>query len=126
MSEPAVSPEAQQLIIEHIHSIEQLEILLALGTNPHQFWSVRDIFKVVQSNENSIAQCLESFAKANLVTAGPDGTFRLTDNAMLIQCVAELAKAYRERHVTVIEMIYKKPDQQIRHFAAAFRWRKEK
>jgi len=122
----AVSPAAQQLIIEHIHSIEQLEILLALGTNPGQFWSARDIFRVVQSNENSIAQCLISFSAAGLVIATPEKTYRLAENPVLLEIVPELAKAYRERHVTIIEMIYKKPERQVQNFAEAFKLRKEK
>jgi hypothetical protein len=126
VSESPMSPEAQQLIAQCIPTIEQLEVFLTLAKNPAEAWSVGDIFRKVQSNENSISRCLESLVRNGLAIALPEGRFKLADDAKVQTIAAELAQAYRERYVAVIGMIYGKPDRQIQSFANAFKFRKEK
>ena len=125
MSEVPISPEAKQLIISSIHSIEQLEIFLLLGKDAKRLYSPAEIFHVIKTNEASISRCLELFVRDGLVTVHSDAHFQLVDDAKLLGIVSELAQAYRERYVAVIGMIYNKPDQQMRSFSNAFRFRKE-
>lgn len=126
MSEIPISPEAKQLIDRCIYSIEQLEVFLLLGQNPQRLYSPAAIFHIIKTNEASITHCLDSFVRDGLATAQSDGHFQLVNDAKLLGIASELAQAYRERYVAMIGMIYNKPDQQMRSFANAFRFRKEK
>ena len=126
MSELPISSEAKQLIAQSIHSIEQLEIFLLLGRDAKRLYSASEVFHVIKTNEASIARCLDFFVRDGLATAQPDGHFQFVNDGKLLGIASELAQAYRERYVAVIGMIYNKPDQQMRSFANAFRFRKEK
>jgi len=106
--------------------VEQLEIFLALGSEPQRFWSVHDIFQKIQSSEKSISDCLDFFCRSGLATADAERRFQLTTRSDLVKLAAELQKIYRERRVTVIETIYKKPPGPIQSFADAFKFRKDK
>lgn len=125
MAANAISQKAQSFLAQHIQSVEQLEIFLALGTEPERFLSAREIFQRIQSSEKSISTCLEHFSQTGLAVADDHGGYRLADQSDLLELVAELKQAYRERRVTVIEMIYKGPSDQIQSFADAFRIRKD-
>jgi hypothetical protein len=125
MSDVPISPEAKQLIARSIYSIEQLEIFLLLGKDARRLYTQVEIFRVIKTNEASIGRCLELFVRDGLATAQSDGHFQFVSDAKLLGVAAELAQAYRERSVAVIGLIYNKPDQQMRSFANAFRFRKE-
>lgn len=126
MPENALTREAQQWFAQHIHSVEQLEIFLAVSEDKHRAWTAPEIFRKVQSNENSILRCLQYFATQGVVIVESEGRYRIADNAGLLQIASEFARAYRERYVAVIELIYKPPTRQIQDFADAFKLRKDK
>lgn len=122
-----ITQEAQQFIAQYIQSVGQLEIFLTLGDGGDRSWSVDEVFRKIQSNEKSISDCLENFLREGVAILEKEGRYRLSDKSPnLVAIASELQKAYRERQVTIIEMIYKKPPRQIQSFADAFRLRKDK
>ncbi|MGH7972641.1 MAG: hypothetical protein ACREIC_28340 [Limisphaerales bacterium] len=74
-----------------------------------------------------MARCLESFRKSELLICRNPGSYEFAaGNAELGGTIHALAKAYRERRVTVIEAIYQRPGDPIQDFANAFKLRKDK
>jgi hypothetical protein len=68
---------------------------------------------------------METFSSEGLLVREKD-RFRLSqDNPQLAQLASELRRAYRERHVALVELIYRNPTRQIQSFADAFKFRKE-
>ncbi len=127
MSASFKTPELRQFAANYISSVEQLEILALFQSNPQKSWTVKEIYRHIQSSEASVASCLEAFAKNGLIALQPDGNYRLSPRTPeLARCIAELTKAYRERRVSVIEMIYDRPSDVIQDFADAFKLRKQK
>jgi hypothetical protein len=123
----SISPELRKFIAEHIPSVEYLEVLCLLQEDTVKSWSVGEVLHRVQSSEKSVAQCLEQFQAAGLVTAEAGGRHRFSPSGKeLAETAAALVKTYRERRVRVIESIYAKPSDPIQDFADAFRLRKEK
>jgi hypothetical protein len=126
-SDHPIPAELRQFIAEHVHSIEQLEILILLGENSTKAWSVSEVFRQIQSSEKSVLNCLEEFRRAGLANSNGAGLYNfLARDGPLAGTVPALAKAYRERRVSIIECIYEKPRNPIQNFADAFRLRKEK
>jgi hypothetical protein len=120
-------PELPQFIARHIGSVEQLEILCLLWGTPQKAWSVREVFRVIQSSEASVADHLARFLKEGFVVANSDGRFRYhPTRPELEDCVAELVKTYQERRVAVVEMIYQRRPETLHDFANAFKLRKDK
>jgi hypothetical protein len=127
LSENSSFNDLQKFIGRHIQSVEQLEILCLLAENPAHGWTVPDVFRRIQSSEKSVASWLKKFTQDGFGVEEPEGVFRFAPaTAELSSGVAMLVKGYRERRVTVVEMIYQKPADPIHHFADAFRIRKEK
>jgi predicted transcriptional regulator len=126
VAENPISKKAQSFIAQYIRSVEQLEIFLTLAKEPRKPLSVSQIFKQIQSSENSIADGLRRFVEEGLAVAEENSRFRIPEKpTWLMEVAAELQSLYRERRVTIIEMIYTKPAGPIESFAEAFRIRKE-
>jgi hypothetical protein len=122
-----LTPPLREFIAQYVRTIEQVEILCLLTSSPAKTWTVPEVFRTVQSSQTSIADCLESFRKSGLLDSEPDGRYRLASSRPeLTQLVSELAAAYRERRVAVVETIYGRPPDTIQDFADAFKLRKGK
>lgn len=119
-----ISVEMQHFIAQHVQSVEQLEIFCLLSDTPQKSWSVADVFRKIQSSEKSVSECLKKFAGEKLLIAESGGMYRLSpENESLAK---ELATAYRQRRVTIIELIYKTSATPIQDFAEAFRLKRKK
>jgi predicted transcriptional regulator len=121
VSTRSASVDLQKFVAQHVHSVEQMEILCVLCDDAQKCWSVAEIFRQVQSSEKSISDCLKKLTANGIVTQTTDG-YRLA--ADKIPLVSELAEAYRKRRVMIIELIYK-PTAPIEDFAEAFRLKKK-
>jgi hypothetical protein len=126
MSTHSISSEVQRFIFRHIETVEQLEVLSLLVENPTTAWSVQEVFRKIQSSEKSVAETLATFARTGLAVKTEDGRFRVLNNGNGNPSLASaVVAAYRQRPVTVIECIYKKPSTSIQGFADAFKFKKE-
>src|ERR1043166_4426279 len=88
---------------------------------PGKWWTSAEVFRQVQSSEKSVLDCLETFQSAGLLEVGPDGYRFFQNKNERTGTATTLARTYRERRVSVIECIYKKPPDPIQDFADAFR-----
>ena len=109
-------------------SVEAVELLLLLARSPGQARSSADLAHALRPtvvSESVVRDYLNAFVACGLVVkhAGnayeysppPEGTARL---------VAALEKAYNERPVSLVRLIYALKDKKIRSFADAFKLRK--
>ncbi|HEY3853226.1 MAG TPA: hypothetical protein VGO67_02410 [Verrucomicrobiae bacterium] len=126
MAGNSISPETLKFIGLCIESVEQLEILCLLVENSSRDWSVKEIFRVIQSTETSITMGLEKFVKADLAIQNAEFRHRFSAEGKASDAARALVKIYRERPVSVIEAIYSRPTDAVQSFADAFRFRKEK
>jgi len=100
--------------------------LLLLSSSPEMSWTVESIYERLRSNRLSIQRRLQTLTAQGLVEVLPEDHYRYRPvTAELRSAVHELAEAYREFRVTVIETIFSKPTTPIQDFADAFRIRKE-
>lgn len=119
--------ELRQFISRYVRSVEQIEILCLVSESPAKNWTVAEVFRTIQSSEQSVVANLDTFVKEGFLSSEGQGVFRyLPRTPELGKCLAELVRAYHERRVTIVEAIYKKPADGIQDFADAFKLRKEK
>jgi hypothetical protein len=117
----------RRFIVDHVDSVEQLEILLLLHQHPERAWDAESVARELRISALSASDRLEDQARAGLlarVEGSPGGYRYAPGTPALDEAVAGLAKAYAERRVTVINLIFSKPIDKIRTFADAFRLRK--
>lgn len=119
-----ISKELRSFINKHIHSLEQLEILLLLRDHSEQTWDVQTICKQLALRPESVALRLADLDERGFISraVGDAPAYRYGTPNPLID---ELAAAYRAQRVSITTLIFSKPLDNVRSFAAAFKFRKE-
>lgn len=120
--------EVQQLLREHIRSIETLEILLLLRGDPGRAWTAAAVFQQVRSSERSIGQTLDNLTHRGFLRREPqsDSAFRYAPATdPLRDAIDKLAHLYSERRVRIVEAIYSERISPVDEFARSFRIRKD-
>lgn len=126
MTDHPIPIELQRFLSQYIRSVEQLEILCLLVENPDRAWSAQEVFKCIQSSQQSVTEGLHYFTGECFFTFDETSGFRFSPKTPeLLQLISDLVKTYRQRRVTVVEWIYLMPSDPIRQFANAFKFRKD-
>jgi hypothetical protein len=117
----------KDFVIQHITSVEELEILLFLHAERQRSWSVAEVNAQLRSQESSVAKWLALLANIKLVTCTSGATARYQfpgDSETLAEQTAAVAAVYNDFRVRIIELIYSKPADQLLNFSNAFNLRK--
>jgi len=129
LSSNGFSEDLKRFIIQHIDSVEKLEVILFLFKHADTAWTAAAISEKIRTNPDSIAYRLVDLHRLGLLeTSSEDqGTsyrFR-PESPNLDALIVALAKAYAERRVSLINLIFSKPIENVKGFAEAFRLRKD-
>lgn len=105
------------------------ELLLAISAQPQTWWTPSQLAMMLGPamgiTEGHAAQCLGTLQSCGLLEADGNRRFRYSPASdELAAHVATLSRAYRERPVTLIRMIYALRDAKVKSFAEAFKLRK--
>ena len=125
MSNEGLSEDIKQFIAECIGSVEQLEILLHLYSTAPRPWSAEAIAKDLYVAPESVTRRLEEFHQKELLEKreGELYAFRpKRENAE--RTVRDLSFAYKERRVAVINQIFSTPQDHLKSFSDAFKFKK--
>jgi hypothetical protein len=122
-----VSPELGRFIERFVPSLGHLEALLLLRREAPQTFTAAETGKRLYIAVDVAAAQLAELAAWNFLRFDAESqAYRYgpaePDAERLID---ELARLYQERRVTVITLIYSKPNSNVKTFADAFRLRKE-
>jgi hypothetical protein len=122
--------EVKRFIEINIDSVDQLEILRVLGEDPMKEWSATALVQEVQTQVETIGQHLSALQVRGLLainTQGSELSCRYgANNPETEDMINKLLQVYRERPVTMINLVYAKARRDIQSFAEAFRLKKEK
>jgi hypothetical protein len=125
----AISQDVKDFIATHIDSVEQLEVLLLLQNDATQEWSAESLAKELRIDAAwAGARLIDLFGRGLLsVRESPDFLYHFNPKfSQSTRIVSQLAETYAQRRVSVINLIYSKPLDNILVFAEAFRLKKEK
>lgn len=128
MSTNGVPEDARRLVASRITSVEQLEILLLLRRERERSWTAADVAEELRSSESSANKRLADLQKGGLIEAtSTSAAYRYAPAAdWLGKAVDSLADLYAESPYRVIDLIFAKPIDDLRVYADAFRYRKDK
>lgn len=106
-----------------------IETLLLLRGQSEVLWSARDLYTSLYITEEAASEHLKKLHASGLLVAADDigqtVCYRYAPrDAELGAAVDELALAYAQRRVRVIEYLYSGPLNRVRSFAGAFRLRR--
>jgi hypothetical protein len=129
MEQQDIPENVQALIASHINSVVQLELLLLLHANPARGRTAQDISRELRIDAAWVTGQLRELCAAGLLTCtdGASAEFRyVAGKPELNDAVDGLARAYAQRRVRVIGLIFSRPVDPIRRFTDAFRIRRDK
>lgn len=125
-----ISPGVKAFIAGHIDSIVQLETLLMLHASPARDWTAQDVARDLRIDPDWAQGQLDALSQQGMLVRGESTgvrQYRYGPAAAQQRTEIEgLARAYAERRVTVIGLIFSKPADSLRAFSDAFRLRKDK
>ena len=128
MASEALPDSIKQFLSRHIHSLEQLELLLLLRGQPDRSWTLPQVYESIRSSHASLQKGLESFADKGFFAEekGAITVFRYAPrNDELRAAVEQIAASYRHSRVRVIEAIFAPEIDPVQTFADAFKLRKD-
>lgn len=109
-----------------IRSTWALEMLLLLRGQPSRLFQRDEIVLELRATRTLIANCATQLQDAGLIVCeGDEGCRYGPASPALEQLCEELAAAYTERPVTVINAIVSTPNDRLKSFADAFRFKKK-
>lgn len=117
--------DLQQFILRHIESVDHLRALLLIRSEPTRPWGVMEVSARLYLQPERVADVLASLEEAGLLTRSGDECLEYQPHdPELARLVDELARLDEERPVTLIKLIYSRPDS-LAAFADAFRFRRK-
>ena len=130
MAESDISPAIRDFITEQIDSVLQLEVLLLLFAHRSRAFTIDDITSELKIDANWLSAQLARLCGVGILICMSQSnvsTYQYQPaRRELDEIVQGLADAYAQRRVSVVSLIFNKPTDRLRHFADAFRIRKDK
>jgi hypothetical protein len=129
MSEKPLPDAVRHLILTKIPSVLQLEILLHLYAARPRFLAIHEISSSLRIESEPLLDQLSELEGRGLAASQkpPRQAYSFATTSVQEEgAVRQLVELYRERPVTIIGLIYSRPNEKIRTLADAFRIRQEK
>ena len=113
-----------QFLKGSIRSVWALELLLLMRSKQDREWKVDDLVTELRASTPLVAGVLDTFHNAGLIRQTENGDYRYAPVSPTLEAYCdELAVAYRERPVAVINAIVASSTDDLKSFADAFRFR---
>lgn len=127
LAESPLSDPVRRFILRHIHTLEQLEILVFLLESAPRAFSDQEIASSLRTTADSARSRLSRLHGDGIIALTSDTTpkylYKPRSEALDREARALLA-SYRERRVAVITQIFAPPAERAMLFAEAFRIKK--
>jgi hypothetical protein len=128
MDDSAFSEAFLAFIHAAIPSVSAAELLILIHSKPGRWWTIAELRSElpadVNMTESGISACLDALKPHGVIEFDGQKRVRYAAAEPVDTQVRTLARAYNERPVTLIRMIYALRDTSIRSFADAFKIRK--
>jgi hypothetical protein len=118
-------------VLDHVDSIEQLEVLLLLWQRRERGWTASEVSQELRSAPESVAQRLKGLQNKKLLVVLADQApsaeavyFFQPESEKAQALVERLSEMYKTRRFSVINLILSRPSDSIRTFADAFKIKK--
>jgi hypothetical protein len=116
--------ELLALIRTTIRSVWALELLLVMKGRPERAWTAPDLVRELRASAPLIEQNLALLSAGGLIREEDKRFIYGPASTVLAEAVDELEQAYRERPVSVVNLIVGASADNVQGFAEAFRFRR--
>jgi hypothetical protein len=130
MADSGISEPVRRFVAAHINSIAQIEVLLLLRATADREWSAPEVSAELRSSVMSMQDRLGDLAARGLLAVREADAVLLYRYAPASEDVSRLidglAHAYKERRLSVVNLIYAKPESDAVSFSEAFKISRKK
>lgn len=119
-----ITDNLRAFVRKYVRTVGELEVLLWLQQHSQRTWTADEIAHELRSNTVAAADYLRHFHRAGLAREGDTGQYRYAADQAPHELVTALAGAYAERPVSVVDLIYAEPRDQVQLLADAFKIKK--
>lgn len=119
----------ERYVTEHIDSVPEIEIMMVLYANPEEKLGVEQVARRVYVSVPMAAALLTKLVQDGVATTLAVGDVTLYHyrpaTGEVADIISQVARAYREALIPLTQLIHSKPNAALRHFADAFRIKKD-
>lgn len=116
-----LSPDLSAFIEGSVPSVWALELLLLLRQQPEESWNRSVLVSELRANDTLVSDCLGRLARSGLVLMDGESARYAPAAQPLRELCDQLAEAYRERPVAVVNIINARRPDPLKGFAESFR-----
>lgn len=109
-----------------IRSVWTLELLLCLRRSPGRIWTDAELVREMRASDLIVSEGLSTLRTVGLVRPEEGGHRYAPASAVIAGLVDRLERLYRDRPVAVTKAIFAAPNERLKTFADAFRFRKDR
>lgn len=120
-----ITEALRAFVRKHVRTVGELEVLLLLRARRERSWTAEEVARELRSSSTAAADYLRHFGRAGLVRETEIGQYQYVDDPATRDLVTALAAAYVERPVSVVDLIYSVPRDQVQILADAFKIKKD-
>jgi hypothetical protein len=125
----SIPDEVARFVRDHIHSVEQFEILRILADDPDEWRLAADLAREIQAPLPRTVEHLAALEERQLVRTelrqGTPAARHGPHTPELDACLRSALDFYRTRPVSMIKLVYQLANERVRAFADAFKVRKD-
>ncbi|WP_394842315.1 hypothetical protein LZC95_35230 [Pendulispora brunnea] len=118
--------EVEQFVLDHIGSVQELEILLLLFSRPHREWTGESVALELKLDPRCCADWLadlgrRGFATPNIASAA---AVKYAPRPWADSALMSLGQLYSRQWPAIIRLICSKPNEKVQSFASAIQMAK--
>jgi hypothetical protein len=120
----ALPREVERFVVEHIGSVEELEILLLLRAYRSRDWTGDAVAQELRLDPQTSAERLVDLQRRGFVArnpSSPDAVLYAPRAPESDHALAVLAQLYPRFRNAIIRLIFSKPNEKVQSFADSFR-----
>jgi hypothetical protein len=114
-----IPEDIERLIFAHIDSVEQIDVILLLKSQPEKWWTPESISSELRTTPKSIKARLQHSMRLKLFEVKGDSYRYNPKDPATNELITQLAECYRVRKHRILELIFS-PAKRARNFADAF------
>jgi len=121
LPESKISSEVKDFIFRYIDSVEQLEILLLLGSDPGKAWTSEELSHLLRSSPHSVEKRLEGLRDDGLIQLKDEKEYFFdSQDQGLVNQITKIAEIYKVQLHGILALVFS-PMKKGRDFADAFK-----
>lgn len=123
--ESGLPQDIRNFLTDCIETVSQLELLFIFYENKTRTWTATSISKELRTHASMALKQMDVLQSKGILKKENDQFSYAPQSEKIDENISKLHELYRERPVAIVTFIYTKPEDKLKGFADAFKFKKE-